>query len=193
MGDSEAEENNDVNLVGGYNRAEVRDYKMPRRKTTKRRKARKVPETDSPCLVDIPASSSLAVRTSKESSSPSKEAPEKISHESREQLEVKIEQIGRQLNSLEERLAGDIQTILALLQPTTGTLTASKVQLQSLKSSSQNFTDPSQTREDPDPTGPTCSQRRPARPPKLGRRLFPSSDSSSQWEDDGWKSANRED
>ena len=50
-----------------------------------------------------------------------------------------------------------------------------------------------QTREDPDPPGPTCSQRRPARPPKLGRRLFPSSDSSSQWEDDGWKSANRED
>ena len=44
--DSEAEENNDVNLVGGYNRAEVRDYKMPRRKTTKRRKARKAPETD---------------------------------------------------------------------------------------------------------------------------------------------------
>ena len=46
--DSEAEENNDVNLAGGggYNRAEVRDYKMPRRKTTKRRKARKVPETD---------------------------------------------------------------------------------------------------------------------------------------------------
>ena len=46
--DSEAEENNEVNLAGGggYNRAEVRDYKMPRRKTTKRRKARKVPETD---------------------------------------------------------------------------------------------------------------------------------------------------
>ena len=44
--ESEGEENNDVNLVGGYNRAEVRDYKMPRRKTTKRRKARKVPETD---------------------------------------------------------------------------------------------------------------------------------------------------
>ena len=124
----------------------------------------------SPCLVDIPASSSLAVRTSKESSSPSKEAPEKISHESREQLEVKIEQIGRyccyvskmfgqtdkgfllvprQLNSLEERLAGDIQTILALLQPNTGTLTASKVQLQSLKSSSQNFTDPSQVQCSP--------------------------------------------
>ena len=49
------------------------------------------------------------------------------------------------------------------------------------------------TREEPDQTEPTCSQRRPDRPPKLSRRLFPSSDSSSQCEDDGWKSANRED
>jgi len=198
--DSEAEENNDVNLVGGYNRAEVRDYKMPRRKTTKRRKARKVPETDSPCLVDIPASSSLSVRTSKEiSSSPNKEAAEKISHESREQLEVKIEQIGRQLNSLEHRLTADIQTILALLEqamapagsraPLTGP--ASKVQ-HSLKTSSQP-SDPSQARELSDQTEPASSQRRPDRPPKLARRLFPSSDSSSLCEDDGWKSANRED
>ena len=31
---------------GGYNRAEVRDYKMPRRKTTRRRKLRKPPETE---------------------------------------------------------------------------------------------------------------------------------------------------
>ena len=44
--ESEAEDNNDVNLVGGYNRTEVRDYKMPRRKTTKRKKTRKPPETD---------------------------------------------------------------------------------------------------------------------------------------------------
>ena len=44
--ESEAEDNNDVNLVGGYNRTEVRDYKMPRRKTTKRKKTRRPPETD---------------------------------------------------------------------------------------------------------------------------------------------------
>ena len=30
----------------GYNRAEVRDYKMPRRKTTKRKKQRKPPEPE---------------------------------------------------------------------------------------------------------------------------------------------------
>ena len=44
-----------------------------------------------------------------------------------------------------------------------------------------------------DQTEPASSQRRPDRPPKLARRLFPSSDSSSLCEDDGWKSANRED
>ena len=31
------------------------------------------------------------------------------------------------------------------------------------------------------------------RPPRLQRRLFPSSDSSSQYEEDGWRSTNRED
>ena len=31
---------------GGYNRAEVRDYKMPRRKTTKRRKTKKPPDEE---------------------------------------------------------------------------------------------------------------------------------------------------
>ena len=31
------------------------------------------------------------------------------------------------------------------------------------------------------------------RPPKLARKLFPSSDSSSPYEDDGWKPGNRED
>ena len=31
------------------------------------------------------------------------------------------------------------------------------------------------------------------RPPRLQRRLFPSSDSSSQYEEDGWKPTNRED
>ena len=38
----------DVNVGGdgGYNRAEVRDYKMPRRKTTKRRKTKKPPEDE---------------------------------------------------------------------------------------------------------------------------------------------------
>ena len=50
-----------------------------------------------------------------------------------------------------------------------------------------------QAREDIGQTEPTSSQRRPDRPPKLARRLFPSSDSSSQCEDDGWKSAVRED
>merc|ERR1719322_1174100 len=47
----------DVNVGGdgGYNRAEVRDYKMPRRKTTKRRKTKKPPdEENGNCLVDIP-------------------------------------------------------------------------------------------------------------------------------------------
>ena len=31
------------------------------------------------------------------------------------------------------------------------------------------------------------------RPPRLQRRLFPSSHSSSQYEEDGWRSTNRED
>ena len=31
------------------------------------------------------------------------------------------------------------------------------------------------------------------RPPRLQRRLFPSSDSSSQYEEEGWRPANRED
>ena len=42
----------------------------------------------------------------------------------------------------------------------------------------------------------SCQRRSPGereRPPKLARRIFPSSDSSSQYEDDGWKTANRED
>ena len=49
-GGSEGEEGGggEVNLAGdtaGYNRADNRDYKMPRRKTTKRRKGRKA-DTD---------------------------------------------------------------------------------------------------------------------------------------------------
>ena len=43
-GGSEGEE---AEVTGpGYNRAEVRDYKMPRRKTTKRKKQRKAPEPE---------------------------------------------------------------------------------------------------------------------------------------------------
>ena len=42
-GGSEAEEEE---AQPGYNRAEVRDYKMPRRKTTKRKKQRKPPEPE---------------------------------------------------------------------------------------------------------------------------------------------------
>lgn len=37
---------NEINTVGGYNRSDVRDYKMPRRKTTRRKKPRKPPDTD---------------------------------------------------------------------------------------------------------------------------------------------------
>lgn len=48
------------------------------------------------CLVGGPANNSLAVRTSKEiSSSPNKEPAERLSQETRERLEVKMERIGR--------------------------------------------------------------------------------------------------
>ena len=48
-GGSEGEEGGGegVNLAGGgYNRAENRDYKMPRRRTTKRRKNRKLSDSE---------------------------------------------------------------------------------------------------------------------------------------------------
>ena len=49
-----------------------------------------------------------------------------------------------------------------------------------------------------DPTGdqgvpPPAQPLRGERPPKLARKLFPSSDSSSQYDEEGWRQANRED
>merc|ERR1712106_652295 len=55
----------DASTAGGYNRSDVRDYKMPRRKTT-RRKKKKPPDSDSARLVDISPAPDSGVRTGEE-------------------------------------------------------------------------------------------------------------------------------
>ena len=113
-GGSEAEEEE---AQPGYNRAEVRDYKMPRRKTTKRKKQRKPPELErlvmlkiklrgvilmflnfSSSLLDIPRSGSGSVggeaREVQAASRPRSEArPGPCG--SQELLEAKIDTIAR--------------------------------------------------------------------------------------------------
>jgi len=219
---------------GGYNRAEVRDYKMPRRKTTKRRKTKKPPdEENGNCLVDIPKTTTTptttaaptadTVRTS--SSYPSEKTSGCLvtsSHETTEQLEQKIDTIARQLNTLEQRLNNDMRSILSLLQlqqqqagtcstclrddrdivhPASSSVSRQSVTVQyPSRSQSQpaDVTSQYQGRAGSDPTGDqggsiATPSARGERPPKLARKLFPSSSSSSQYDEEGWRLGNRED
>ena len=103
--DAEGAEN-DASTAGGYNRSDVRDYKMPRRKTTRRRKPRKPPDSDSPRLVDIssPTPTPLSPGTTRttEEEPPLEQGGQnlnntRLSHHPPDQhLEKKIDQIGRQ-------------------------------------------------------------------------------------------------
>jgi len=231
----------ETNTAGGYNRSDVRDYKMPRRKTTRRKKPRKPPDTDSGRLVDISPAASSGVRTGEEDPTHSQGTPTyttRLSHELPDpQLERKIDQIGRQLNMLEQRISSDMLGVMALLEQLTGT---SAPGTSGTTRPSQSLLRPSKTSQGSlrfslgptsSPCSPDCDPQNPAhrhtparsisqpsditqgrvitdqlersvahpvrpssdRPPRLHRRLFPSSDSSSQYEEDGWRSGNRED
>ena len=90
----------EASTAGGYNRSDVRDYKMPRRKTTRRKKPRKPPDSDSGRLVDISSPTpSEGVRPAEEEPSQDQGRPTyntRLSHELPDpQLERKIDQIGR--------------------------------------------------------------------------------------------------
>jgi hypothetical protein len=90
----------EASTAGGYNRSDVRDYKMPRRKTTRRKKPRKPPDSDSGRLVDISSPTpSQGVRPAEEEPSQDQGTPSyntRLSHELPDpQLERKIDQIGR--------------------------------------------------------------------------------------------------
>ena len=109
-GGSEAEEEE---AQPGYNRAEVRDYKMPRRKTTKRKKVRKPPEPErlvmlkreawswcslnfSSSLHDIPRSGSGSVGGEvREAPAASRPRSEARPGGGQELLEAKIDTIAR--------------------------------------------------------------------------------------------------
>ena len=114
--DAEGAEN-DASTAGGYNRSDVRDYKMPRRKTTRRRKPRKPPDSDSPRLVDISSPTVVSPgRGTTEEEQPQDQGGQtshntRLSHQDHppdQQLEKKIDQIGRQ----GENARGHYYTIL---------------------------------------------------------------------------------
>eukprot|EP00090_Calanus_glacialis_P047484 TRINITY_DN9891_c0_g1_i3.p1 TRINITY_DN9891_c0_g1~~TRINITY_DN9891_c0_g1_i3.p1 ORF type:complete len:941 (-),score=180.38 TRINITY_DN9891_c0_g1_i3:210-3032(-) len=229
----------EASTAGGYNRSDVRDYKMPRRKTTRRKKPRKPPDSDSGRLVDISSPTpSEGVKPAEEEPSQDQGRPTyntRLSHELPDpQLERKIDQIGRQLNLLEQRISNDMLGMMALLEQLTGTMAPG-----TSSTPRPNLLRPGKTSQGSlrfslgptsSPCSPDCDPNNPSqrhtparsvsqpsdiaqgrvitdqsersvalpvrttdRPPRLQRRLFPSSDSSSQYEEDGWRSTNRED
>lgn len=116
---------------------------------------------------------------------------------SQQELEKKIDAIGEQLASLEHWLGADMAALSALLEAATGLpglrqhrlapnslrpppSSKSPEPVQAALSASQpnSIAQPCLPPPDPAPSSPS------ARPPMLHRRLFPSSDSSSQYEED---------
>ena len=103
--------------------------------------------------------------------------------------------------SLEERLSSDVRSILSLLEESMARK-GLDVKVEAGEESSpvehqyQQGEGQAEQTESSLELASSSQRRSPTereRPPKLARRIFPSSDSSSQYEDDGWKTANRED
>jgi len=124
---------------------------------------------------------------------------------SEQELEKKIDAIGEQLACLEQRLSADMAALSSLLEAATGLpglrqhrlapnslrpppSISSPEPAQAVRSASQPLNNVAQppSLPPPGPSTPTPlpSTASPARPPMLHRRLFPSSDSSSQYEED---------
>eukprot|EP00090_Calanus_glacialis_P047482 TRINITY_DN9891_c0_g1_i1.p1 TRINITY_DN9891_c0_g1~~TRINITY_DN9891_c0_g1_i1.p1 ORF type:complete len:903 (-),score=179.29 TRINITY_DN9891_c0_g1_i1:210-2918(-) len=191
----------EASTAGGYNRSDVRDYKMPRRKTTRRKKPRKPPDSDSGRLVDISSPTpSEGVKPAEEEPSQDQGRPTyntRLSHELPDpQLERKIDQIGRQLNLLEQRISNDMLGMMALLEQLTGTMAPG-----TSSTPRPNLLRPGKTSQGSlrfslgptsSPCSPDCDPNNPSQRHTPARSVSQPSD-IAQYEEDGWRSTNRED
>jgi len=155
----------ETNAVGAYSRSDVRDYKMPRRKTTKRRKSKKASNTESGQLVDIPRETS---QTEKQGENLAEIC--EISTAEPDQLEMKIDLIGRRLDMFEEKQSKNMIRMMSLLEQISAN--ARILETQDPLDQGRSSVNPSE------------------RPPRLQRQLFPSSDSSSQYEEEELRQTN---
>merc|ERR1719350_838909 len=119
-----------------------------------------------------------------------------------ELLEAKIDTIARQLQTLESRINSDMRNILELLHQVAGPGLRGQAEPEAARVQvrlHQREVSPDPTRTSDPGTESRLSSGH-SRPPKLARRLFPSSDSSSPYDEDtgpggggGWRSTHRED